>query len=372
MHLKSVANSIAIDGRAEPECVKLGQPCLRWKKTRSFSLLARSTTVSSIRPLNGRHGCYRAGRAGATSLSFATGLRRALGLLPGWLGARPAGAFGILMYHRIVVPPRDVSAPTWNVTPARFRCQLAGLLRRGYRPWPLRKALASHLAGEAIPAKTFVVTFDDGYENVYRHALPILRDLQVPATIFLATAYLDSPAPFPFDAWQGAGSPGVPADTWKPLTSAQCADLLASGLIELGGHTHTHDDFRNRPGDLRRDLALSLETLQTRFGLAEATLAFPYGYGCRGNDGPELAEAAQDAGTLCALTTDENLVRPRDDCFNWGRFSASNFDSAASLAAKLNGTYSRMRCAWKRLRRRSPPDQTNRLEPQMVASWTDV
>jgi peptidoglycan/xylan/chitin deacetylase (PgdA/CDA1 family) len=295
---------------------------------------------------------------------------RVLGLLPNWLGTGDAGVFGILMYHRVVVSPRGVRAPTWNVTPERFRAQLAGLLRHGYRPWPLRKVLAAHLAGEELPHKTFVVTFDDGYENVYRHAFPILRDLQVPATIFLATGYLDSPAPFPFDAWQGAGSTELPADIWKPLTSAQCANMLASGLIELGGHTHSHDDFRSRPDELRHDLALSLETLRTRFGLTEATLAFPYGYGCRGNDGPALAEVAQEAGMLCALTTDEEVVRSRDDCFNWGRFTASNFDSAASLTAKLNGTYSRMRRAWKRLRGRSLPGQTNRVEPRTLASWT--
>ncbi len=43
------------------------------------------------------------------------------------------------------------------------------------------------------------VTFDDGFETVYRHAWPVLQELRIPATVFLNTAYLDSPEPFPFD-----------------------------------------------------------------------------------------------------------------------------------------------------------------------------
>ena len=46
--------------------------------------------------------------------------------------------------------------------------------------------------GLPIPRKTFVVTFDDGYVNNLTQALPILTRLGVPATVFVATAYLDS------------------------------------------------------------------------------------------------------------------------------------------------------------------------------------
>ena len=62
----------------------------------------------------------------------------------------------------------------------------------------------------AIPSNVFAVTFDDGYENNYLNALPILRELNVPATIFVATKYLDTDRPFPFDDWSAAGKSGVP------------------------------------------------------------------------------------------------------------------------------------------------------------------
>jgi peptidoglycan/xylan/chitin deacetylase (PgdA/CDA1 family) len=260
-------------------------------------------------------------------------------LLPG----RSAGRFGILAYHRVTPRPGPGPAPTWNVTPRNFRAQLAGLLGRGYRPWPLRRALEHSRAGRPTPPGTFVVTFDDGYENVYRHAWPVLRELRVPATVFLATSYLDRETPFPFDDWPPAGSPGVPPESWRPLSTAQCAALLRDGLVELGTHTHTHSAFRGRPEALYHDLVTSLGVLRERFGLAGPTFAFPYGVA-----GPDLAGAAARAGVLCGLTTEGALVRPGSDPFAWGRFGVEDGDSPSTLAARLSGWYDLARDAWRR------------------------
>jgi peptidoglycan/xylan/chitin deacetylase (PgdA/CDA1 family) len=231
------------------------------------------------------------------------GVARASVPLSMLFGPRQAGAFGILMYHRVAAVVRGVSPPTWNVTPRRFRQQLLGLLERGYQAWPLKKALEWHKAGRAIDRKVFVVTFDDGYANNYLHAWPILRELRVPATIFLATAYLDSDEPFPCDDWSAAGSPDVPRDAWLPLSTAQCWELHASGSIELAAHTHTHADFRNKPELLEVDLSECLEVLRRRFGITQPTFAFPYGTRSLGYSGPTLSPAVRRAGAICALTT---------------------------------------------------------------------
>src|SRR6266436_5523792 len=97
------------------------------------------------------------------------------------------GWSGILMYHRITKQPRGMLSPTWNVTPKKFEEQLSGLLASGFRAIGLRDLLEAVRRGESIPHRRFVVTFDDGYENVYLVAWPILKKLQIPATIFLTT-----------------------------------------------------------------------------------------------------------------------------------------------------------------------------------------
>lgn len=260
-----------------------------------------------------------------------------------WLGDAAAGSFGILMYHRITPNVPGVAKPTWNVTPRRFRQQLAGLLRRGFQPCRLRTMLDRFDAGKPALENSFVVTFDDGYANNYTQALPILRDLNIPATIFLATAYLDSNEPFPSDDWTAAGMPGVPADAWRPMTTIEAEKLNADELIDLGAHTHTHADFRGRPDELEADLHQCRQVLRSKFGIDKPMFAFPYGTKHLGFSGGVLAEAAKRAGVRCALTTESEVVTPDSCPFDWGRFTAEGNDTAGTLAVKLSSGFERLR-----------------------------
>jgi peptidoglycan/xylan/chitin deacetylase (PgdA/CDA1 family) len=264
-------------------------------------------------------------------------------------GPREARAFGILMYHRIVEPPPRQPRPTWNVPPRLLEKQLSGLLARGWQAWPLSQVMACAERELPIPRKTFVVTFDDGYANNLTQALPILTRLHVPATVFVATAYLDSGRPFPSDDWSAAGQPGVPSEAWRPLTTDECRRLTASGLVELGAHTHTHADFRSRPKAFAADLAENLEVLKERFGVERPAFALPYGTKCDGFASGELAGAARQAGMLCSLTTEGHIVRPGDSPFDWGRFAAEEHDTARTLAARLGGWTGAVRGLAKRI-----------------------
>ncbi len=249
-------------------------------------------------------------------------------------GRKLGSGFGILMYHRCVDAPLGVSTPTVNVTPGRLRKQLQGLLERGFCPWTLRQALEAARQSQPIPENVFVVTFDDGYENNLLYALPVLEALQVPATIFIATAYLDSDKPYPFDNWASAGSTRVPADSWRPLTTSQCRELGEHELIELGAHTHTHGAFAGRVEDFRRDLAISVGILRDQFGVSCPTFSFPFGLAS-----PPMIAVAKQAGVACALQTRPERVPPESDPFYWGRFTCSDLDTAGTLTAKLQGWY---------------------------------
>lgn len=247
-------------------------------------------------------------------------------------------AFGILMYHRVMPPVRGIAGPKLNVTPPTLRRQLAGLLSRGYQAWPLRRVLACRRAGEPLPARVFVVTFDDGYDCIYHHAWPILKELSVSATVFVVTAYLDAERPFVADRWAEAGSANVPATAWKLLSTAHCTEMMADGLVEIGSHTHTHDDFRGRPEEFCGDLAQSLQCLRSSLGLTQVSFAFPFGaYDA------EMLAAVRGLGSLCALTTQRELVSPGTDPFPWGRFNVQERDTISALTFKLSGWYTTAR-----------------------------
>jgi GT2 family glycosyltransferase/peptidoglycan/xylan/chitin deacetylase (PgdA/CDA1 family) len=260
--------------------------------------------------------------------------------LDGVLGSRAQGAFGILMYHRIAEEVAGVAKPSINVTPGRFREQIAGLVERDFVFWPLRRVLALTRQGKPIPSHVTVLTFDDGFENVYTHAWPVLKEFKVPATIFASTAYIDSAAPFPFDRWGVKHRDRVPALSYAPLKDWQYNEMQASGLIEIGAHTHTHQDFRRRPEDFHDDLRVSVEFLRSRFGQQEVSFAFPFGTPRLGFTDADMVDAAKAAGVTCGLTTASELVPQEADPFCWGRFNAFPWDSGATLAAKLNGWYS--------------------------------
>lgn len=255
---------------------------------------------------------------------------------------------GILMYHRVV--PDSPESPTWNVPPEVFREQLSGLLDRGYVAWSLSRLIEASESTSPIPDNVFVVTFDDGYANNFLHALPVLQELDIPATIFVATAYLNSALPFPFDDWPHKGQSHVSPDAWRALTFDECEKLLDSRVIEFGSHTHTHEDFRNRPDAFRDNLGLSLDVLREKFGILSPTLSLPYGIVSEGFAGPDYFAAAQQLGLSCCLTTEEGLLVPGTSPFGWGRFIAEGSDTAATLAVKLDGWRDSARDLWRRVR----------------------
>lgn len=256
---------------------------------------------------------------------------------------------GILMYHR-VVPEGSKQRPTWNVTPDRFRDQLSGLQRQGYAAWSLSRLVSAAANDEKIEDNVFVVTFDDGYANNFLHALPILEELGIPATVFLATAYLNSAAPFPFDDWCDKGRSDVSPDAWRPLTLNECHEMLKSDLIEFGSHTHTHEDFRNRPEAFHDNLQLSAGVLKQEFGLERPLLSLPYGIISRGFAGPSYFSTAKALNFGCCLTTEEQLIPHGTSPFGWGRFIAEQHDTAGTLGVKLDGWRDAVRNQWRRIR----------------------
>ena len=263
-----------------------------------------------------------------------------------WFPRTAAAGFGILLYHRIAAPIEGVPCPTYNVPPAQFRAQMQGLLALGYTAWPLEQALDWHRQQRPIPAKTFVVTFDDGYENNYTQAWPILRELKIPATVFVTTGCLDSRQPFPCDDWTAAGSAGVPPETWRPLSSTQCLEMVEDGLITLGSHTHTHEKFAMRPEDFSHDLQKSLAVLRSRFRQEAVVFAFPFGM-----SSPALKADVRRAGLLCSLSVESRRVRLADDPLDWGRIIVEATDSAECVAARLDGWYRAAEDAWHNFRR---------------------
>jgi peptidoglycan/xylan/chitin deacetylase (PgdA/CDA1 family) len=97
------------------------------------------------------------------------------------------GRLSILIFHRVLALP-DPLFP--HAIDARRFHQAMQWVRRWFRVLPLDAAV-HQLAQGILPARALCITFDDGYADNVSQALPVLRHLQMPATFFVASGFLD-------------------------------------------------------------------------------------------------------------------------------------------------------------------------------------
>lgn len=257
------------------------------------------------------------------------------------LPARNSGQVGVLTYHR-TAPTTAVDAHDGlNVPPSQFRSQLHGLQQLGYNFISIDQ-LNDWLDGTAVlPENSVHVTFDDGYACTANFAAPILRELNIPATVFVNTAFIDDSEAFPFDPnksqYVGAG---VDPANYRPMSSSELKAVIADSTITIGAHSHTHSNFVEHPELFNEDVLLNTKILREEYGLETIPFAFPYGVVRLGYAGGEMSRKISVLDVTCAFSTEPDLVDPGDDRYCLGRFSAYPWDTPRSLAAKLNGWFS--------------------------------
>ncbi|MFT5142180.1 MAG: peptidoglycan/xylan/chitin deacetylase (PgdA/CDA1 family) [Rhodothermales bacterium] len=258
------------------------------------------------------------------------------------MGSRKPGSAGILFYHRIAPRIGGLPDPGLNVSPDRFRLQIEGLLERGFSFISLRTLIELTEAGKQIGEKTAVLTFDDAFAGVYRWALPVLVDLQIPATVFVVTRYAGQTVPMHFDMWGLAHHLEAPDTTWRSMTWEECRSAERTGLVEIGCHTHAHDNYAGKTTAFREDIRVAQSILKEQLGAERRLFAIPYGDPQLGQVDDQLLEAAQQEGLHCALTTQLGLVERGQSPFGWKRLEVVEQDSGATLAAKIEGWYNWM------------------------------
>jgi len=108
----------------------------------------------------------------------------------------------ILAYHRVLDVADeerfDFDLALVSAGLDQFREQMLHL-RRYYHPVRIDEWLDAARSGRTLPRRCVIVTFDDGYDDNYRHAYPILRDLDMSALFFVSTGHIDEGKAFAYD-----------------------------------------------------------------------------------------------------------------------------------------------------------------------------
>ena len=200
----------------------------------------------------------------------------------------------ILMYHAI--GNRGERPGCYVVPEDRFAAQLRWLRRRGYQPVRLDEILEHRRRFRLPPPRSVAITFDDGYEDNHRLALPHLRHAGMRATFFLVSSGLGGT-----NVWDRDGE----LAGRRLLDLEQARELLAEGM-ELGGHTRHHPPLSEiDPGQLEGEIAGCRADLTEALGGPIASFAYPYG-----KTSPAARDAVERAGFVGAVCSRSGFNDP--------------------------------------------------------------
>src|SRR6476646_6398105 len=178
----------------------------------------------------------------------------------------------IFGYHRFV---NAVRRPDTEITPAAFEQQMQELKNKNFSVIPMQDFLAWRRGEKAIPPKSAIITFDDGWKSQYEVAWPILKKFNYPVTLFI---YTEGIRPGHFSGGESMG--------WEML-----AEMRDAG-VDIQGHTATHSDLR-RPYDkvakkklnpqeyeewLQKEIDGSKQMIEQKLGVKVNCFAVPYGF----------------------------------------------------------------------------------------------
>lgn len=214
----------------------------------------------------------------------------------------------VLMYHHV-----SPSAGPITCSPQNFEDQLQWLKRHGYNSLTTAQ-FAGHLSGRAVPRKSVLITFDDGYLDNWIYAAPLLKKYGFNAVLFIVTSWISDGPVRPH-----MGQDGV----WHTPDHRHCEALIRAGqgdeailrwseihvlqedgVFEFHSHTHTHtrwdrSDQANRKNELiQEELALSRAALKHNLGTVSDHFCWPQGY-----FDDDYVRIAQQAGFRYLYTT---------------------------------------------------------------------
>ena len=239
-------------------------------------------------------------------------------LLPGGLlnsMSRFSYHIPILGFHRIG-PHRPDHVPT--VTAEAFEKQLGLLAKWRYSVISFNEVVSRMEKSLPIPRKAVVITFDDGYEDNYLVAWPLLRKFAFPAIVFVTPTEVSTKG---FATWQ------------------QLREMAGDGF-EIGSHTMHHSYMPTTPDEkLKEEVADSKTLIEQQLGKRIDFLSYPIG-----GYTPQAQAMAKQAGYRAACTTNRGVAYAMTDRFAIRRVKITDGDANPLVfRAKLSGHYDAFR-----------------------------
>ena len=229
----------------------------------------------------------------------------------------------ILLYHSIAERVAK-GYKIWALSPEMFDMHIRHLRNRGYTPLTISQLVARmDEPDEFMPKNPVVITFDDGLDDFYENALPVLKRYKFRATLFITTGYVGRTS-----KWlAGEGEGGRPMLNWEKVRE------IDNCGIECGSHSLTHpqlDVIRNE--NARREISQSKQILENHLGKPVESFAYPHGY-----HSADIKQMVVQAGYSSACAVMHAMSCTGDDRFALARINICSDTDVQTLDNLLNG-----------------------------------
>ena len=225
----------------------------------------------------------------------------------------------ILMYHMV---SEHEKKHTLSISTARFKRHMWYLKSKKYTPISLDQLQRYFFnKADSLPERPVIITFDDGYMDNYENALPILREYNFSATIFIVSGLVGK-----VNQWiKAEGYPERPLMGWREIE-----DMKRNG-ITIGSHTLNHPRLsllENK--DVRREIEGSKKLFEDRLGVPINHFAYPYG-----DMNESIIDIVREAGYTTACSVMSGFNSERINLFKLRRIGVFGSDSLRRFAVKL-------------------------------------
>ncbi|WP_320046701.1 polysaccharide deacetylase family protein [uncultured Ilyobacter sp.] len=233
----------------------------------------------------------------------------------------------ILMYHRVIKEESEKGIHGTYVTVEQFDEHMNILKNMGYETVVFKDLLKNRFKQRFDKnKKQIMITFDDGYEDNYKYAFPILKKYGFKAVVYLVS-HLD------YNKWD-VENINNPEKKYKLMTTDHLLEMQKYG-IEFGGHTKTHAKLsRIEPEEAREEIFESKETLENILDKKLISFAYPYG-----DLNDRVKQMAEEAGYKFAVATDSGSVCFSDDLFQIRRIGIFPTINSLGFKRKIKGNY---------------------------------
>lgn len=204
----------------------------------------------------------------------------------------------VLGYHKIGNPPPE-GWETWSYVPAVvFEEQLEYIKNNGWAVLSIEQFLSAINNPNEFPAKSILLTFDDGYQSNLEIAVPILNKYNYPAVMFVPTAYVGGYNSYDADIFY---EPKENICTWEELMEIEQAGIS----VQSHGINHPHySEISNH--EIENEIKVSKQDLEGQLHKKIKAFAFPYGD--NGNDADFMDKVLEKSGYKAAFLYDGGLM----------------------------------------------------------------